>query len=251
MAARVVLFDIEASNLKANYGIILSFGWKFLGEKKVHCVAITDFKEAYAKKRTNDFHVVMKAKEVLESADVHIAHYGKKFDVPVINSRLLYHGQAPLPKIPMVDTWRIAKDHLQLNSNRLDVLAAFLGVKEKKTPLSGPIWIDAMAGDQKAIRYVVDHNIQDVKVLEGVYQKIKPLAYTHPNIALIERAEIDSNEQNSSRIPCKTCGVIGHLQSRGYNYAITGVSRRFQCIKCYSWSSLPLKRLDDKKMVPR
>ena len=223
---RVILWDLECSNLKANFGYLLSGAWKVLGEKKVHCISIADSK-TFDRDPTNDKILCKELLKSLEGADIWVAHFGKWFDRPFLNTRLLGHGLPPLPPIPLVDTWKVSKDNLRLNSNRLATIAAWAGVEEK-TALDGGIWVKGMAGHKPSIRYIVKHNIQDVIVLEQVYEKIKCLSTTHPNVNILDDRP-DS---------CPICGG-GPLHKRGKTIARVGYKVRYQCRECGGWSSGP------------
>ncbi len=220
----VVLFDIECTNLNANFGYMLCVGYKKLGEKNGHCISITDF-PAFHKDPTNDYYVTKAAGEALRDADVLIGWYSTKFDLPYLQTRLLYHKLPTLPPIQHVDGWKIAKYKMKLNSNRLASLSAFLEV-EDKTPLTGPIWIKAAAGHKPSVKYVVDHCIQDVEVLEQVYDRIKPLMTNHPGMGVIL----------GKLFACPVCGGE-KLQKRGYHMSRTRKYQRYHCQKCGAWSN--------------
>jgi len=226
---RIILWDIETSNLVANFGYTLCAGWKVLGEKQVHVIKISDF-PLFKKEPTNDLEVVRTLREALTNADGWVTWYGSRFDEPYVNSRLLNHGLAPLP--PMsgthVDGWRIARFKMKLNSNRLASVSSFLGVEEK-TALDGPTWIKAMAGHKPSLEYVYDHCRQDVVVLEQVYEKIKVLHTGHFNINLT----IPNLTEGDN---CPRCGAKGKLQRRGFGFAHTSKHQRYQCQACGAWS---------------
>ena len=219
----IVLWDLETSNLNANFGFILCAGYKILGEKKVCVPSIADY-SLYKKDPTNDRELVKDVGKFLTDADIWVGHYACYFDIPFLNSRLLYHGLPPLPKVPLVDTWRIARNNLKLNSNRLQSITEFLEM-EDKTAIKGPHWIKAMAGNKKSLTYVIEHCRQDVVVLEQVYNKIKVLHSGHPNINIL----------NSKTNGCPVCGSE-KLQKRGWNIAGVSRSQRYQCQSCGAWS---------------
>lgn len=224
MKPRIICWDLETTNLKGNFGYILCGAWKVLGEKKIHCSSIVN-SPTFKTDPTNDKFICKEILASLEEADMWVAHFGKWFDRPMLNTRLVGHGLTPLPPIPLIDTWRIAKDNLKLNSNKLATIAAWLNLEEK-TPLSGPIWIKAMAGHKPSIKYVEKHCRQDVLVLEEVYKKIRPLMTNHPNVSLI-------TEKTKS---CPICGVQGKLQKRGFTVCRTLKYQRVQCTSCGGWS---------------
>lgn len=222
-APKVLLFDIEATNLAANFGYILAIGWKFSGDKAVKCIAISD-SPGFAKDPTNDKWIVQTFKKVVEDADIVVGHYSTRFDYPFLQARALYHGLSPFPTdIRHIDTWRVSRDKLKLNSNRLASLAAHLGLEEK-TALSGPIWIKAMSGHKPSIKYVVEHCAQDVVVLEQVYEKIKPLRADNPKASLTG---------------CPTCGST-KLQARGRSRTTKRLMQRWSCNACGHWHRTPL-----------
>lgn len=222
---RVLLFDIEATNLQADFGVVLCIAWRWHGEEKIHHLAITQA-PTFDKDPTNDKWLIEQFAPVLEQADVAVFHYGMYFDAPYLQTRALYHGMKPLNMPPMVDTWRICRKRLKLHSNRLASIAALLGVSEK-TPLDGPTWVRAMAGNKKAIRYVVEHCKQDVVVLDEVYSRIRAWGWDQPNMAP------DGG--------CPTCG--GHsLQARGKVKTLKTQKQRFSCNACGHWFSRALTK---------
>jgi uncharacterized protein YprB with RNaseH-like and TPR domain len=81
--ARILLWDIESTNLNADFGIILCIGWKWFGEKKVHILRI-DESPRYEKDKGDDSYVVKEFAKVLDSADVQVTWYGKRFDEPML-----------------------------------------------------------------------------------------------------------------------------------------------------------------------
>ena|SRR3990167_2066362 len=225
MTTKLCFFDIEASNLNANFGYMLSFGWKFQGEKSAKVISIADF-PLFERDPTNDKQLVKAAAEILNGADIICGHYIVGFDVPYIQTRLMYHGLRPMAPVAYIDTWRICKYKLKLNSNRLDTISKFLNVKYEKTAIDFRHWIKAMAGNKSSLRYIVQHNRYDVLVLEEVYNRIRVLCPTHPNMNILSAHEK----------ACPTCGVDNNLKKRGFNIAKTTKSQRYQCTSCGAWS---------------
>lgn len=220
---RILIWDIEATSLNADFGYMLCFGYKWYGERTTKVVSVTDF-EKHGDDVTNDREVVKAALAVLDSADMWVTWYGKRFDVPFIQSRLMYHGLPVLGMKPHYDGWETARKKMRLHSNRLASVSAFLEVEEK-TPLSGPIWVRAGAGHKPSIRYIRQHCKQDVIVLEQVYTRLRTIASTHPNLSIQPRALVVEGRR------CPTCGHDS-LISRGYVYKVTCVYQRFVCKDC-------------------
>lgn len=227
---KVILWDIEATNLSANFGYVLCVGWKELGKKKTNLIKISDFK-LFTNDPTNDSEVIRETVKVLTGADAWVTWYGRKFDEPFINTRALFHKLPLLPPMAAahIDGWRIAKYKMKLNSNRLDTVSKFCGVAEK-TPLDGPTWIDAAAGKPKALKYVYDHCRQDVVVLEEVYNKIKILGHG-VNLATF-RDKVDPNKQ-----VCPVCNKENMLTKQGTRLANATKKQRYHCTNCGAWST--------------
>ena len=123
----------------------------------------------------------------------------------------------PLAKVALVDTWRIAKKRLKFHSNRLDAIAKSLGCPYSKTALDGNKWIDASAGDKKALKYIVHHCKMDVLVLEWCYNRTKCMWDQHPAIY--------------GRKNCQACGGL-RFKSIGVRVTLKNTYRRLLCTKC-------------------
>jgi uncharacterized protein YprB with RNaseH-like and TPR domain len=172
---RVGYLDIEATNLAANFGYILSWYIKEKGKNHYDYAVITK-KEI----QSYDFdrRVVGELLEAMKNYSVLYVHYGsdRRFDIPFIRTRAFVNGlQKMLPDymdVFIMDTYPIARNKLKLNSNRLGTIAEALGVKDKKTPLCGRQWTLAAIGDEDALKYIALHNKKDVDVLEKVHEKL-------------------------------------------------------------------------------
>lgn len=235
-ANKIKPWDIEATNLSANFGYILCIGIKNLGEKNTRCYSVDDY-PLYKKDPTNDSALLEDAAKDLADSGAWVTWYGGGFDVPFVQTRLLYHGMKPLPMIPHIDGWRIAKYKMKLNSNRLATVSSFLDIEEK-TPLNGPIWIKASAGDNKALQYIKEHCVQDVIVLEQAFNRIKPLMSNSPNLSLLKSLE----SRGDGVQLCPIC-ASPDLQMRGRSITATGSRQRFQCKDCGGWSRGRVERV--------
>lgn len=238
---KIVLFDIEATGLVANFGRMLSFAWKSLGDKNVKSQTLATFAARFRKDPTDDSELVRTAVKVLTDADMVVSWYGKRFDVPFIQTRALFHNTRGasvrnpirfIPPVAHIDGWETARPKLRLNSNRLESVAEFLGVNSK-TRLDPPLWQAAAAGNRGALRYVREHNIEDVVTLEKVYEYIKPLVSGHPNVNII----------TGGRVNCPVCGGA-RLEKRGYRPARVRRTPRLRCLECGAWSVGASERIE-------
>jgi len=240
--AKILFFDIESTGLTADWASVLCISWKWIDEKRVHTVTILD-SPTYATDPTNDKWLLEQFERVYEQADAVVAHFGFIFDLRFLNTRRLLYELSPLPKAAFLDTWYFAKKHLALKSNRLASIADYFGLEEK-TPLKGSIWRAAAAGDRKAHAHIIEHCEQDIRVLEQVYYRLRPIMWNHANMNLAAGAPLLQPAGN-----CPKCGSY-RLQRRGRYVTRTRVQVRMQCISCGGWHLLPPQkpiavRIDD------
>jgi uncharacterized protein YprB with RNaseH-like and TPR domain len=60
----------------------------------------------------------------------------------------------------------------KLHSNALASACEFFGIAGK-TRLKPEIWRKAQYGDEKSLKYILKHNIADVRILERLHKKIE------------------------------------------------------------------------------
>lgn len=235
---KIILYDIETSHNKAaifrlfedytshenilQERYIISVAWKTLGEKKVHSVSVLNNPKIFTKDPHNDYHVVKTFRTVLAEADVIIGHNADAYDLKFFEGRALFHGLSPLPPIPSIDTLKVAKSRLLLNSNKLDYLGKYLGFGGK-VQTRNELWLRVLQGEKKAVEEMVRYNKYDVVLLEKVFMKLRPYAANHINRQLFGHTD-----------GCPRCGSR-HVQSRGTHKAISRTYRRFQCVDCGGW----------------
>ena len=172
---RVGHLDIEASQLNASFGFIISWCIKEDGKNKITGDKLTaaDFRQV--DKLQTDKRVVQSLAKEMENYDIITHFFGDYFDVPFVRSRCLKHG-IPFPEygsIATIDCWKWAKRNLKLHSHRLEAVAGHFGVNSK-TKLDPNTWSRGTMGDLKAIDEIYYHNKQDVITLEKVYHILKP-----------------------------------------------------------------------------
>lgn len=222
---KILAYDIEASGLNADFGIVLTFGSKFVGEGKVEVLNILDYLD-----KSDD--LIKAEKRILKdisirmlSADVWLGHFSTYYDLPFLNTRLLYHNLPILPpNYSQLDTWKIAKNRLKLRNNRLITIQEFLKLKDEKNAILPEQWIRAIGRHRPSMDYIVEHNRRDVLVLEEAYLRLRPLVLDHPNKGLID-----------GHGGCGVCGSI-KLQRRGFHVTRTRKFQRLQCQECGAWS---------------
>lgn len=221
MSVKRIYWDIEASDLTANWGTIFCIGYEVEGEG-VKCISITDF-PGWEKEPWNDKKVIQAFLKVLEREDVgiEVTHYGTNYDIPYLQARMSHHKLGVFPLLAHVDTYMIAKSKFAIKGKSLGSIAEFVGVRYKKTPLSPETWRRAGRGDRKALDYVVKHCVADIRVLKAVFKVLGPLQRRPPVIG--------------GYGSCHQCGS-SKLQKRGLaTTVLVGPRQRLQCQKCGAW----------------
>jgi len=179
---RVLIYDIETSpNIgwfwRAGYKLnispenitkeraIICVSYKWLGEDQVYNLA-------WDKDQCDRF-LIQQFIEVMNEADVLVAHNGDRFDLKWIKTRALKHGLTNmLIDYASVDTLKLAKKKFNFNSNRLDYIAKYLGF-EGKIKTSIGLWTDIVfKKDAQALKDMITYCDEDVRQLENVYNAL-------------------------------------------------------------------------------
>jgi len=169
--------DIEASNLDANFGIILSWCIKAVGKNEIYydCLTSKDLRDG-----TMDKRIVETLIDHLWRWDRVIGHYSSKFDFPFIRTRALIHN-IPFPEYGYIwhtDVWKMARNKLRLSSNRQGSVARAIQGKDIKTSIHPDKWLQVQFGNaqqrKKALDYVLKHNEFDVIQGEKNYLLLLP-----------------------------------------------------------------------------
>lgn len=233
---KILLFDLESTPLLSyTWGIweqnvievkeewyMLSFAYKWLGEKKTHVVSLPNF-AIFKRDKKDDKELVKALWNLFNEADIIIAHNGNAFDIKKSNARFIYHKLPPPSPYKTIDTKIVAKKYFKFDSNRLDSIGQSLNLGRKLKTGGFDLWLACMAGDRKAWKKMCDYNIQDVVLLEKVYLKMLPYMNNHP-----DRSNIGE---------CPNCSSK-KLQKRGFAITRKKTKQRLQCQDCGAWSLL-------------
>ena len=173
---RIAFFDIEASNLKANIGNMISYAIKPLG-KPVKYNGWTR-REAISRNLL-DRRLMRDLIEDLKNVDLLVTFFGTGFDLKFIRTRammLFGPGDGGFPtfgQIKHFDVYYAVRGRMQLYNSRLATATAALGI-EGKTPLPASLWTDARLGYPDAMKEIKTHNIEDTQILEELYLRLIP-----------------------------------------------------------------------------
>lgn len=244
---KIWCWDLETSSLNANGGFIIAASIVDVAHptKVIRSFRVDDY-PGWVDDPWNDLVLVRDLASFLGEADTWITYYGKRFDHPFLNTRILYwksrgNKLTHLENVPHIDLYDTAKRRLKLHSNRLQVVSDLLG-HGAKTPLQLPTWIKAAGGHKPSIDYIAKHCDKDAIILARNYISLRPLIIAHPHVGMLSGG--------SSSTSCPACGSK-KLQKRGtYTTPATRRQRLF-CAGCGKWTSSAApkeKAVDDKKL---
>lgn len=228
---KILLYDIETTpNLAYVWGKwqqdviayeeewhILSFAYKWLGQKKVYCRSLRDYND----KPGSDKLLVKDLWKLFEKADILIAHNGDAFDQKKSNARFVFWKMRPPSPYRTIDTLKIARKYFKFNSNKLNDLAKILNIGSKVKHIGFDLWLGCMQNKAAAWKIMVKYNKHDVTLLELVYLRLRVWAEHTPSIAAFNRPDA-----------CPTCGSTRPLKSNGWRYMKTRRHRKYKCMDC-------------------
>ena len=215
----------------------MCFSYKWLGDKKVHSVSITDYAARYKADPTDDYDVVRELHRLFNEADIIIAHNLNGFDYKVALGRMIAHDMKPPAPSAKVDTLNAYRRFTRFSSKALDKLGQQLELGRKTKAKYGDLWQGFLKQDKKSIQDMVKYCEQDVLLLEKLYLRIRPYISNHPNLTVI------------TGMPdhCPKCNS-GKMQRQGTRETNTYVYQRYQCQDCGGWGQFRLR--DNDYAVP-
>jgi hypothetical protein len=234
---RILLYDLETSpNIAYVWGKyeqdalgdfikerqIISFAWKWLGEKKVNVLALPML-DTYKKAPDNNHGLILKLHALMSEADIVVGHNVVEFDDKMANAEFIAHGLKPPSPHRTIDTLKIARDKFRFNSNKLGDLGKKLGLGAKVHTGGFELWAGCLRGDVKAWAKMMAYNIGDVALLERVYLKLRPWITSGPSIAVLKGTP-----------GCPRCGSK-NLIFRGRRLVGGSIKRGFSCKDCGAW----------------
>ena len=243
---KILLYDLEVSrDVVEGYGNkyefrvvktirhqeLMCYAYKWLGTNKTVFVSRHDFKTY------KEF--VESLWEVLNEADIVIAHNANKFDNKMSNRFFVKENLRPVSPYRSIDTLQVARSNFKFQSNGLNDLGEYLGLGKKEKITYADLEEDFMSDNpsRKTVSAMKKYNIQDITLLEAIYLRLLPYIKNHPNISVISQ-RVDT---------CPRCGG-NHLQARGQAISNTAIYKRFQCIDCGGWTRLRLQDKEDGQL---
>lgn len=174
---------------------------------------------------------------LIDEADA-LCHYnGTRFDLPILRQEFLQQGLRPPAPAKQIDLLITIQQQFRFPSSKLDYVCKALEIGAKVEHKGMDLWRGCMNGNAEDWKMMERYNKQDVKLLEPLYEKVRPWMRTHPNMGLY----VDSKKP-----VCPFCGEQ-NLQRRGVAYTTVFMYPRFECKSCGKWSRGRENSLDPKR----
>ncbi len=208
-------------------GETISFAAKWVGSKKI---------EFYSVYHHGKEEMLNEAHRLLSEADVVVGYNSKNFDMKHLNKEFILAGMNPPSPYAQVDLLNVVRKQFKFPSNKLDYVSQALKLGAKTTHSGFELWVDCMAGKNKAWSLMRRYNKMDVVLTEKLYLKLLPWIPSHPAVGLY-----DGNRNDS----CPNCGSED-LKRDGYAFTNLGKFQRFLCRACgkYGRSGKRLEGVD-------
>ena len=240
--AKILVFDIET---QANVGYfwqpyktsiflaqmirpwyVISWSAKWLHDNEV----MSDVLKPAEAKKQNDKRICTSLWKLFDEADVLIAHYGDKFDIPKMNTRFLLQGLGIPSPYQSIDTKHAASKRFAFTYNKLDALGEALGIGQK-IETDFKLWKDCDNGDAGALDLISEYNDQDVLLLEEIYLALRPWIPSHPNM----------NNYSDTDV-CNICGS-SELTPKGHYATLVNKYTTYVCGHCGGFTKRVRKNL--------
>lgn len=183
---RILIFDIETTNLEADMFEMLMIGYQWFGEQTKPTVkTILDLPAEdvpwYALEK-KDKKLVEYSVELINKADLVVFHNGKEFDTRYIQARAMIHKlreRGVIKPVPAIDTLEVSRQHLRLKGHSMGYLSKLLNLDEKKTGVGQAVWRRAMAHNKWAIEVIAEYCGQDINTQMSLFKEFLPLIAAH------------------------------------------------------------------------
>lgn len=207
--------NIAISQL-VNHTEVICFGARWHGTKQII------FKSVHHDGKTA---MLQEMHRVLDEADIVIGWNSQAFDIKHMYREFLEAGMTPPSPHKDLDLMRIVKSQFRMPSNKLDYVAQLLGVGKKTSHTGFQLWLDCMAGDDKAWNLMKKYQLQDVNLLVDLYAHLKPWIKTGPNLAAL----------TNTHTACRNCAST-NLHKRGTQLSGKSTYQRYRCVDCGTWN---------------
>lgn len=201
------------------YLLSYAVNWAHQDESEVECVGLHHL-PSWEENHRNDILLVERLWEILDEADVVIAH-NISFDERVINARFAYWGLEPPSPYKVVCTLKALRKYFRLPANNLDAATRYFELERKLDNAGIGLWLRCYEGDTEAMRELCNYNAGDIPTLRQLYYRTLPYIKDHPQM---------SHYFHDDSPRCRMCGHDSLVEIEGKN-SYTTLSR-FEAYRC-------------------
>ena len=184
-------------------------GW--MGQKKIH----------FRDERDKDF--LQAIWDLIDEADAIVHYNGQSFDMKHLNREFLLASMDPPSSYTNIDLLKTMRQKFKMASNKLEWVSIQLGYEGKVKHRGIQLWFDCMDGSPSAWKEMKKYNIQDVVLLEDVYNDILPWITNHPNWG----------HYIAGDLVCRNCGST-KIKKDGWERRTIVPYQRYRCTKCHT-----------------
>lgn len=192
--------------------------------------------------RTSKKRMLKEIFKLLEEADAVVSYNGKSFDLKILNKEFALQGWARPSPYKNIDMLQVVRTQFRFTSNKLGYIGPQFQLGGKTKHAGHELWLNCM--NPKSADYhdswakMEEYNIQDVHLLESLYDRLRGWIPHHPSHSALQNDHV-----------CPNCGGV-HLQKRGTAITTTLAYQRWQCKGCGAWSRSKLAiKADRSKQV--
>lgn len=162
---KICFWDIESTGLKGDYGTVLVASvLPFNGKPKTFKVEQVG----------NDQRLVRELRDHLGEYNCWVTYYGKGFDKPMVNTRLLRWGREPLLASHHIDLYFTLKANTVMSRRSMAQYAGLLECHDQKMGVSPNVWTNILHEPRgKAMKTMVERCESDCEVLKQLYIKTR------------------------------------------------------------------------------
>ena len=210
------LFDVNVSlSQLIDTSKVICFAAKWYGENKV--IFSSNQEDTHKK-------MIKKAWDLFNEADAVIGYNSKNFDCKILNKEFILEGLPPPKSYKHIDLLQTMRQNFKFMSNKLDHISQELGIGKKTSHQGFDLWQKCMADDVKAWKLMKKYNINDVKLTEELYDKVKPWLKTTFN-----------HNEHTNDVCCPNCGSTD-LMKNGKYLSPNRAYQKYTCRSCFAHS---------------
>lgn len=202
----------------AETGSVICVAAKWIDEKKVHF--FSDYHDGHDE-------MLEAIWDLVDRADVVVGYNSRSFDMKHLAREWIVAGLDPPSPYRDIDLLTAVRHRFKFASAKLAHVSVELGLDGKAETGGFELWKACMSDDPAAWAKMKRYNVQDVRLTEELYYRVRPwLPTSSPNAAIF----IDSEDPRCPR--CTSDDVIRW----GYLATNAGTYRRFKCKGCGSYA---------------